>query len=116
MKLTEIVEKKSESKKVCKGLFFRANCNTYFQYNKGTITRKVTLKLLKRLSCKGCEKCGWMLAGDFSEISEDYSNVIFDHVKNGKIYTPVVVNISKDWETGYCDDYDIEMQEVKNKE
>ena len=112
MRLLDLKELESKDKNTCRGLFFRANCTTYFHNN--ILCRKVSLKLLKRMSCKGCERCFWLFT-DFEEMSEDYGNALFDHVKNGKIYTPVVINISRDYETGYWDDYDIEMREVKEE-
>jgi len=37
-------------------------------------------------------------------------------LEEGKFYTPVVVNISRDWETGYIDDWEISIREIDFKE
>jgi hypothetical protein len=36
-------------------------------------------------------------------------NVIFPEIENEKLYSVRMVNISRDWESGFVDDYDLEI-------
>jgi len=60
--------------------------------------------MLKKKSCPGCEKCGFLL----EDLSQNES-VIIPEIEHDELYTVVVTNISKDWETGYVDDWDLEV-------
>jgi hypothetical protein len=35
--------------------------------------------------------------------------------KNGKLYKLMITNISKDWETGFVDNYDIKFEELEEE-
>ncbi len=50
--------KETTDKPSCKGKIFRAS-RKYF-YQKGRLVNSVELRLLKRKSCPGCKKCGWV--------------------------------------------------------
>jgi hypothetical protein len=93
----------------CKGLVFRANRSQYFTGS--TLASRTELRLLKRKSCPGCEKCGWL----WDELRQsDFNNRLdFDAVSHGKCYTIDMCNVSTDWESGVIDDYDLEFIEVK---
>ena len=94
----------------CKGLVFRGFNNFYFNDVTGIICNKQYIKLLKRKSCSGCEHCSWI----FDEIYDimDCENLIFPEIENEKLYTISVTNVSRDYETGYVDDYDLEIVEL----
>lgn len=95
---------------VCKGLFFRGYRNMYA--SGAEIHMKQGFRLLKRMSCTGCEKCGYF--GDSMGEMVDSHGVLYpDEIKHGGLYTLAVVNINTDWESGYTDDWDYEFQEVK---
>jgi len=93
----------------CKGLFFRGVVNNYLSGSEFVSTKR--MRPLKRMSCKGCEKCAWMLEQLPEFINTDYAPDISDTV-NGALYQLKVGNISKDWETGYIDDYEFIFTEV----
>lgn len=92
----------------CKGLYFRGYRSQYFIGDK--FESKVGVRLLKKKSCKGCECCGGML----DSMKENINNVYLVQIEDGEIYTPIYTNISRDWETGYIDDYDIEFIKVSD--
>lgn len=72
----------------------------------------MTFTKLKKMSCTGCDKCGWI----DDDLSEAINNNTFIWPKNPKhmgIYSPKIANISTDWETGYADGWDTTMEEVK---
>ena len=94
----------------CKGVFFRGYYNKYMDA-KG-FHEKSGFRLLKRKSCSGCDKCGFLL----ESMNEVPDAVIFPKdINDGALYTVKVVNESRDWETGYIDDYDIKFYEVKDE-
>jgi hypothetical protein len=92
----------------CKGLFFRGYRNVYHQ---GTeLHMKQGFKLLKRMSCTGCEKCGFF--DDMGEMIEGDCVIYPDSIKHGGLYTLKVSNIGYDWESGHADSWDFEYVEV----
>jgi len=105
-------EQEQYSKVTCKGLFFRGHSNLFYTKNKVRLNQSVTL--LKRMSCPGCEKCGWMLE-DLAEIIS-CENLIFPDIAEGGLYTLIVSNISTDWETGLVDSYALEFKEIVKKD
>lgn len=98
----------ADTHKECNGLIFRGYSSTF--YKDGHIGQKQGVRLLKRKSCPGCEKCGWLL----DEISEEIAcdAIIFPNIEHGKEYTIRVINISHDYETGHCDGYDLEIVKI----
>ena len=104
-------QNKLDSGPECKGLVFRGFENLFWANNR--LERKEGIKLLKRKSCSGCPKCGWLL----DSMSEQVSNgttIIMSNIENGKEYSLRVINEHRDWETGYVDDYDIEVYLLDN--
>lgn len=97
----------------CKGLFFRCESN-YFLSGE-TYVERTRMRLLKRRSCPGCDKC-WPL---WDELGEEAGNAnaaykgafttdppeIAPYVEHGGVYQLRVQVDSTDWETGYVDDY-----------
>ena len=79
--VSESVDK--EQPEVCKGLLFRANVSGYTSHLKNdntTIGFRVQLRKLKRKSCTGCVKCGWLL-DDVQERMNDPEFRIFNWVR-----------------------------------
>lgn len=106
--IIEFVQETDMANCECKGgLYFRGVVNDYFDGNK--LVFKKELRFLKRKSCK-CSKCSWLLG----EISEYLHVEIIQapKIKDGAIYTPIITNIHRDFETGYVDDFDIIFKEV----
>jgi len=89
--------------KPCKGLIFRGFKSLYMA--NGVICKKEGVKLLKRMSCPGCEQCFIMM----DELREFVNNeaIIIPEIEHGALYTPEICNIHTDFESGIVDDYDI---------
>lgn len=105
--MTELM--KSNPVKKCKGLFWRCRINSYVS-NYENIEVKKSLRLLKRRSCPGCAKCGWIMEY-FKEDIENYSDYI-GNLENEKIYT-FRVRMSQGFEDQYPEIDCIEFVEVK---
>jgi len=91
----------------CIGKKYRCGVNNYIDTN-GVLHMETTMRLLKRKSCPGCEKCDW-IEDDLEELIACGSAPIIKNISHGATYHVNIVNISRDWETGYVDDYDIEF-------
>jgi len=96
---------KKVAKPKCKGLVFRGFSSMFF--SDGRLEERRGIRLLKRESCAGCEKCGFIL----DDLSEQViiGSMIIPEIEHGKLYEVIVTNESRDWETGYVDDYDLEV-------
>lgn len=93
----------------CKGRIYKLVKNAFVS-NRGDVVFKNTFVLQKRKSCPGCELCQW--------INDDIANagvesIVCKTFKEGALYRLEMTNMSKDWETGYVDDYDLEFVEIK---
>lgn len=108
LKFTEIFKEFPASNKndgeKCKGRMYRCSTNTYLN-SKGAYVEIVRMNPLKRMSCKGCEKCGWMdewLFEDTVNLYHDESLLPKEPV-HGALYRYDVISTSTDWETGYTE-------------
>ena len=94
----------------CTGRFYRCVVNNYVD-NKGDFTTKITMVLVKRLSCRGCGKCGW-------QEDDIHENTVCDHppiireIEHDGLYELRMTNVGTDWETGYVDSWDLEYFKV----
>lgn len=72
----------------CKGVYFRCSVNKYFIPKRGEFCEKITFRILRKISCNGCEKCGWIF--DFPHEDLEYGNIFprDEEPINGEIYTP----------------------------
>lgn len=95
----------NENKSDCKGLIFRGKINRYIN-SKGEYVETNKMSPLKRKSCIGCKKCGWLIEELLEFVSNEY-DPLPKEIEHNKLYKLVITNISKDWETGHVDDYDI---------
>lgn len=98
----------------CKGLIFRGKKTSYLHNDK--YVRQESMSLLKRKSCKGCEKCGWMLE-HLNEFLGNSIDPIISEIEDGNLYKLRTINEGRDWETGYIDEYDFEFmafEEIKD--
>lgn len=111
-------ETNPEPKPTCNGLVFRYE-KTAWIGSAGDINFKDRFRPIKSKSCTGCEECGYLqdeLQERLSEYSNGWDIIICDNPIDGKLYTPSVTNISRDWETGLVDDWDIEFTEYVEPE
>ena len=96
----------------CKGLFWRASVSSYVSIHKSIEVRK-SLRLLKKKSCPGCDKCSWIL--DFFDEDIPCCSQKDDYladIEHGKLYT-FHVNITCGFEDVYPEVDGIEFVEVK---
>lgn len=99
------VLKSDESETVCNGKIYRCRDSHYVD-KKGSIVYKTTFRLMKSLSCKGCEHCGFL----DEEINETLdAGIVVKDIIDGRLYMLQHTNISRDWETGFADDWDLEL-------
>ena len=91
----------------CIGKKYRYTENNYINL-RGAICLEQKMTPLKKQSCPGCEKCGW-IDDDLHESIVNVRPPIIKKAANNGIYTVEITNISRDWETGYVDDYDFEF-------
>jgi len=84
----------------CKGIIARASASEGFtKYNDGSrafFLRK-SLRILKKKSCPGCEKCGWFYDCAPEVHLDDFPIEGFEEIQNGKLY--------RIWGTGDEDDF-----------
>lgn len=77
--------KSEEKKKECKGLFYSGRA-TIYTTTQG-VERRDTLRLLKRKSCTGCNKCMFLLEYLNEEVAEQSINFVFpEKIKHDGIY------------------------------
>jgi hypothetical protein len=93
--------------KSCSGTVFKADVQN-FRTNKGGFGFSVRLVPVKRLSCTGCEACGWQSEA-FSEVGNDWPILNIETAEHDKLYEVGVCNIGTDWETGQVDEWDLEL-------
>ena len=98
----------------CKGKIYKFKQN-YFKNAKGHYIYKETMVPQKRLSCPGCEVCGWLIESldEMNQYTYDNGPPI-EYPEHNALYELSVTNQSRDWESGVVDDYDIEFVKVKN--
>lgn len=111
MSLSELSDmlKTEEKPPPCKGLVFRGYVNNFF--SGGKIEMSQGLRLLKRKSCPGCMQCGSML-DDLHEFMCD-EGIIMPDIEPGKLYGVRVTNLSRDYESGYVDSWDVEAYKLE---
>lgn len=104
---------KENKTNLCDGLLYRCRINNFIN-NSGVYIEKVSFVPLKRMSCKGCEQCGFLI-DDLKEFLANETPPIYDNLENGAIYELVVCNVSTDWESGYVDDWELCFKKVEEE-
>ena len=95
-----------ETEPTCKGVVFRAD--VFNGPTKRGVMFAVRLNVVWKLSCPGCDRCGW-ISDDINEINNYRPIIGIEKAEHGKLYTLIVANEHRDWETGVIDEWDIEM-------
>ena len=101
--LADFMEDKT--KESCDGAIFRADVQNY-RTKRGGFGFTIKLNPVKKLSCPGCEKCGWQ-DFEFGEVCNDWPINGIESVEHGELYIISVCNESTDWETGQIDDWEL---------
>ena len=106
--------------KPCIGIIFRFNEDAWIGSD-GDVNFRKRLRWIKSKSCTGCPKCDWL----YDDLSERISNydlmrdhdigIDYEDCVHGKLYRLQVGNVSRDWESGVVDDYDLEFVEYKEE-
>lgn len=115
-RFNKVSTKKKQNDEKCKGLIFRGYSSIFYDDLTKRVEYKQGIKLLKRKSCLGCPQCFFFL-DEMPDII-DVDCLIFPEggIENGKLYTVIVTNISKDWETGCTHSWDFEIVKVKDNQ
>ena len=99
------------NEKICKGLYWRGSENIFMDSD-GRIKQTKELRILKKKSCPGCEKCGWI----FDEISESIAcgvaSNLLSKIEHGKLYQ-FRWNTTTEWESGITEIDEIWFEEVE---
>lgn len=95
----------------CEGLIFKAEVTQYRTRRGFAFTTK--FNKMKVLSCKGCEKCGPLEDLIYEFIDNESPIIGVETVQTGKLYTFSLCNMYRDYESGYVEDFDIEVTEYK---
>ena len=105
-------EKFIDEQPECKGLVFRGHRSEYFNPKAGKVEKKQNISLLKRKSCKGCDKCSPIL--DQLNDMVDTEGLVWpeEDIEDFALYSIRVTNISKDFMSGIVDDYDFEIYKL----
>ncbi len=90
--------------------FSNSVCSTS---HNGFLQRK-ELRLLKRKSCPGCEKCGWIEEYIYEELEQGDNKgyYLMKDLEDGKMYVPAF-ETSRDWESGIIEIDFIYFEEFK---
>lgn len=108
--LTSDAQKAAKPDK-CNGRIYRAAVNTFLN-SRGDIVYKELFRFMKRMSCKGCEQCGYLSDDLHEELACQTFKTPAD-VEHGALYRLATTNIGYDYETGICDSWDIELIKIK---
>ena len=108
-------EIKINESKACQGVFFRGYSSTFWQRD-NKIGRHEGLRFLVRKSCKGGHEglCRLNLFDNMDCEIDCGSLRLPDAIEHGGLYEMVVTNVTRDWESGHIDGYDIEFIKVKD--
>lgn len=104
-----------ENKKegTCKGLFFRCNVSKFWNDKRNKIESRESYQLLKRKSCSGCSVC----IGFYADLNSVGNEAVLLPEKpiSGRVYVACFRELSRDWETGYVEDWAWELNLVKDE-
>jgi hypothetical protein len=96
----------------CQGLVFRGKKSVY--YNQGRFVEKKEIRLLKKMSCRGCHKCISLMDDLKEEITNIGTEYGFPDIKDGGLYTLEFEVLGRDPEGGWVDDWSIRIAPFKN--
>ena len=97
----------------CKGLFFRCRFNTFIN-SKHELVSTIRMVPLKRLSCKGCEQCGWMPEYLWEDMSNDTCPDLTE-VEDGEAYKLIFIPDPPDYETGIVESGYFVFRQVRDE-
>lgn len=77
---------------MCKKIYLKGCVSSYISGN-GIINQNKSIRLLKRISCKGCDGCNWFWTVINDIILKD--NKVLSTIEHNKIYTPEPIYADK---------------------
>lgn len=104
-----------DEKEQCNGRIYRAKLNTFIN-QKGEYIYQERMVPVKRLSCKGCERCGWEEENLSEFIANEVPIIMEKSIEHNALYRLECCNLNYDFETGICDDWDLSFVKIENKE
>ena len=104
----ELVNHKAKD---CKGLYWRGSENIFIDCD-GRIKQTNELRILKKKSCPGCEKCGWIFDQISETIASGTPSNLLSKIEHGKLYQ-FRWNITTEWESGITEIDEIWFEEVE---
>ena len=96
--------------KSCKGRIFRYRTNMCLS-SAGVAVLKHEFSPMHKLSCGGCNDCGWVDDSLDEDIFAEKFPIMED-LNSGDLCKITIVNASTDWETGTVDDYDLKFKKL----
>lgn len=94
--------------KDCQGKVFKASVsNLRFSHS---FSFTVRLTVTKRHSCPGCPACAWQ-SDAFNEVCNDWPILGIEKAVNGAFYRIDECNVTRDYETGIADGWDLRLVE-----
>lgn len=96
----------------CPGRFYRLH-DTMYRGSRGEVVIKQEFRPLKRMSCPGCEQCGWA-DEQLQEFVAEGTLGIEGGIHDGGEYRLTVINEERDWETGDIDNWELAMVYVSD--
>ena len=89
----------------CKGQVYRCKINSFINAKNEYVYQERML-LQKRMTCSGCEQCGYIDEMFREWIIEGNPMVIQEAIHNA-YYRLEVINESRDWESGEVNDWEL---------
>lgn len=112
--ITEIKFNDEIDPQQCNSLIFKAKVNVFLN-SKNEFVYQQRMIPMKKLSCKGCNQCGFLLEELDERISNKDFSMIPENIEHGALYRLETTHISRDWETGIIDDWDLEFIKIEDK-
>lgn len=101
----------SDADVTCIGRKYKCFFNIYTSKS-GEYVQQIKMRFMKRVSCPGCEFCGWeedAIEQDVDNYTPPYIHEPFD----GGMYYYAIENMTRDYETGEPDTWDSCFRRIK---
>lgn len=99
---------------ICKGKIYRCRINAYISPTTGQYVRTERMVPMKRLSCPGCEKCGYLDEYMSEDLHCAGELAVEPDLEHGALYEFKITRQYRDWETGYVDDFEMAFVKVED--
>lgn len=110
--ITEIKFNDQVDPQECKGLVYRGKMNKFLN-SKDEFLYQQRMVPMKRMSCSGCVHCGFIKEDLDERICNQDFSMMPEKIKHGALYRLEAIHLSRDWESGIVDDWDLEFIEME---